>query len=105
MFDQPTDPPDDVFISDQVACFPTKWEVDLADEIPDLDRLTAEARSKLGLKSDTGKPLIARYVAKTLTARTPPEIPSSLRTIIDKAVNVSWTKSCLAGDESKVEGN
>ncbi len=97
LFSLPPDPPDSIFIGDCVACFSNKWETDLAGEIPDLDTITTEARRKLALKDDSGKPLVARYVAKTLTSRTPSEIPSSLRTIIEKAVDVSWRNSCLAG--------
>lgn len=94
---QPIDPPNGVFISQNVACFPNKWETDLATEITDLPKLTAEARRTLGLSDESGKPLIARHVARFITAKTPPEIPASLLAIIGKAVNVSWTKSCLAG--------
>ena len=100
LFDQSPDPPDTVFIDERIACFPNKWETDLAGEINDLATLTTEARSKLGLKDDSGKPLIARYVAKSLTSRTPPQIPNSLQLIIEKAVVVPWIQSCLVGGES-----
>jgi putative ATP-dependent endonuclease of OLD family len=102
MVNQPPDPPNEIFIKDNIACFPNKWESDLAAEIPDLPTLTAEARKKLGLKGDSGKALVARYVAKALTARTPAEIPTSLKTIIEKAINLTWTKSCLADSEPTV---
>lgn len=97
MVKQPTDPPGAVFITDEIACFPNKWEVDLASEIPDFEKLTAEARQKLGLKSGSGKPLVARYVARVLTSRTPPVIPPSLIQIIEKGANITWNKSCLSG--------
>lgn len=100
LFDQSPDPPDTIFIDERIACFPNKWEIDLAGEIADLDTLTTEARSELGLKGDSGKPLIARYVAKSLISRTPPQIPNSLRLIIEKAVVVPWKQSCLVGGES-----
>jgi hypothetical protein len=99
MANQHSDPPNTILIKDNIACFPNKWETDLATEIPGIEILTAEARNILGLKGDTGKPLVARYIAKVLTARLPAEIPTSLKTIIEKAVNLTWTKSCLAGSE------
>ena len=85
-----------LFVADRVACFTKKWEHDLAGEIPDAETLTTEARRQLGIMSDdTGKPLIARYIAKTLTSRNPAVVPPSLRSIIEKAVTVKWEKSCL----------
>lgn len=97
MANQPTDAPETILIKDNIACFPNKWETDLSAEIPDIERLTGEATKSLGLKSDSGKPLVARYIAKVLTTRTPPEIPPSLRSVIEKAANLLWEKSCLAG--------
>lgn len=89
------DAPQSLLVADGVACFPKKWEVDLKGEIPDSDTLVTEARRELGLSDDTGKPLIARYVARKLTSRNPPVVPPSLKSIIEKAVAVAWKKSCL----------
>ena len=89
------DAPQSLLVADGVACFPKKWEVDLKGEIPDSDTLVAEARRELGLSDDTGKPLIARYVARKLTCQNPPVVPPSLKSIIEKAVTVAWKKSCL----------
>jgi len=86
--------PQSLLVRDCVACFPQTWETHLRDEIPNADSLEAEARQKLG---DVGKPLIARYVARKLTEREPPQVPQSLRAIIERAIEVTWTKSCLAG--------
>jgi putative ATP-dependent endonuclease of OLD family len=97
MVNQSPDPPEAILIKDNIACFPNKWEIDLAAEIPDIEKLTGEATRILGLKGDSGKPLVARYVAKVLTKRNPPEIPPSLKSIIEKASNLLWEKSCLAG--------
>lgn len=36
----PTDTPKEIMISDNIACFPSKWEIDLGKEIPDLPALT-----------------------------------------------------------------
>jgi predicted ATP-dependent endonuclease of OLD family len=89
------DPPDHVLITDKIACFPSKWETDLSNEIDDFEKLAEEARKKLGLQSDTGKPLIARYIAKRLTSKEPPFIPNSIIKIVKKAVAVKWEKCCL----------
>jgi len=89
------DAPQFLLLADGIACFPKKWEVDLKGEIPDSDTLVAEAKRELGLSDVTGKPLIARYVARKLTSRNPPVVPPSLKSIIEKAVAVSWKKSCL----------
>ncbi len=90
-----TDPPDKTLITDKVSCFPSKWETDLSPEIPDADKLTAEARKSMGLHGDSGKPLIARYIATKLTSQDSPFIPESIQKIIEKAVSVKWEKCCL----------
>jgi hypothetical protein len=89
------DAPQSLLVADGVACFPKKWEVDLAGEIPDSDHLVAEARREMGLSDDSGKPLIARYVARKLTSLNPAVVPPSLRSIIEQAVAVAWKRSCL----------
>jgi putative ATP-dependent endonuclease of the OLD family len=89
------DPPQSLFVSDNVACFPNKWEADLKSEIPDADALSGEAKKELGLGADSGKPLIARYIARKLTTRNPAVVPPSLKAIIERAVAVTWKKSCL----------
>jgi predicted ATPase len=89
------DEPSSLFVSSSVACFTKTWEHDLRTETPDAETLTADARKLLGLSDSSGKPLIARYIAKKLTAQTPPVIPPSLKLIIEKAVNVKWGKSIL----------
>ena len=74
-----TDPPDSIFIGNNVACFPNKWETDLAPEIQGVEKLTTDARRALGLHGSSGKPLIARYIAKKLTSNEPPIVPDSIR--------------------------
>ncbi|TRZ76374.1 MAG: hypothetical protein D4R93_03350 [Deltaproteobacteria bacterium] len=88
--------PTKILIKDTVACFPNKWEVDLAPEIPDIQTHTAAARKELGLTNDSGKPLVARYIARSLTLQKPPVVPPSIKGIIEKAVRVKWEKSCLS---------
>jgi len=90
-----SDAPLSLFVADGIACFTNKWETDLKSEIADADTLAANARTELGLSDDTGKPLIARYIARKLTSRNPPVVPSSLKKIIETAVAVRWKKSCL----------
>ncbi len=89
------DTPQSLLVADGVACFQRKWETDLKSEIPDADVLKGEAKKELGLSDDTGKPLIARYIARKLTTRNPAVVPSSLKSIIEKAVAVKWKKICL----------
>ncbi len=89
------DAPSSLLVADGVACFPNKWEADLKSEIADADSVAANARKELGLSDDTGKPLIARYVARKLTSRNPSVVPPSLKKIIERAVAVTWKKSCL----------
>lgn len=87
--------PNTLFVADGVACFPKKWETDTRGEIPDVDALTAAARKELGLSDDTGKPLVARYIARTLTSQTPPLVPASFQQIIQRGIAVTWKKTCL----------
>lgn len=95
MTGQSQEAPSSLLVADGIACFPSKWETDLKPEIADADNLTASARKELGLSSDTGKPLIARYIARELTSRSPSFVPPTLKTIIEKAITVTWKKSCL----------
>ncbi|HAK59528.1 MAG TPA: hypothetical protein DCO77_03965 [Nitrospiraceae bacterium] len=90
--------PQSLFVANTIACFPKNWETDLKSEIPDVDVLTGDAKKELGLSDDTGKPLIARYIARKLTSRNPAFISPSLKTIIERAIEVKWSKSCLQGD-------
>lgn len=89
------DPPTQFSASERVACFPTKWELQMAAEIPDLDKLTAQARHGLGLSPDSGKPLVARYIASKLVTQQPPNIPPSIAQILENALKVEWIESCL----------
>ena len=88
------DEPAALLVLDSIACFPEKWEVSVNPEISEASVLAAECRKELGLREDS-KPLIARYIARKLTAKKPPFIPPSIETIIKKAVAVTWKSSCL----------
>lgn len=88
------DDPESLVADDAIAYFPNTWESDLRSEIQGVDALTAEARKELGL-SDSGKPLVARFIARRITASIPPVVPPSIKQIVEKAVNVKWKGSCL----------
>lgn len=75
--------------------FATTWEKELEKEIADYPKLVAEARKVLGLNTEA-KPLIARYIARKLTSQQPPFVPSSIRAIVETAIAVQRTGSCLA---------
>ncbi len=82
-------------VAGRFACFAETWERDLKPEIPDYDAVVAEARKQLGLRGDVGKPLIARYIARKLTAAEPPVIPPTVKAIIEKAIAVTCLGTCL----------
>jgi putative ATP-dependent endonuclease of the OLD family len=86
-------PPDVPLISERVACFPDKWEQTVNSEIADYDEIQQRARAVLG--KTAGKPLLARYTARILTARQPAFIPPTLVSILHKASAVTWEGSCL----------
>ena len=90
------DAPEALLVTERVACFPSKWEVDLRAEIPDMESLTSDARRELGLSDDSGKPLVARYIARNLTSRDPVMVPQSIKSIVEKAILIKWKNSCLA---------
>jgi hypothetical protein len=92
---EPQEAPQSLLVANAIACFPAKWETDLKAEIPDADALAATGRRELGLSDDSGKPLIARHIARSLTSRNPPYVPHSVKAIIEKAVTITWRKSCL----------
>ena len=92
LVEEDTGPPEHILITDKVACFPNKWETDLSHEVDNFEKLTAEARKVLGIQTDTGKPLIARYLAKKLISQDPLLIPNSIIKILEKAVAIKWEK-------------
>jgi predicted ATP-dependent endonuclease of OLD family len=99
MLGEKTQQQETIFVSTKLAYFPNKWETDLANEIPNIDKLTANARKELGLSEDSGKPLVARYIARQLISENPPRVPESIKSIIEKAVVIRWQKSCLSNRE------
>ena len=107
MVGESTEPQSVPTIKDSIACFPEKWEVTVNAEIPDYEAIQTDARALLG--PDAGKPLLARYIARTLAAKQPPFVPSTIEEVLRKAVAVTWKGSCLrnaiVGEMSKHEGD
>lgn len=87
--------PDDMRIEDTYACFPETWERTVGSQVPGIEDLTAEARKFFGLERDSGKPLIARYIARRLVSQGGKAIPKVVSDILKKAIEVTWRKSCL----------
>lgn len=85
--------PGGLLVDDTIACFPKAWEDSLRAEIPGIDDIVEEARKELG--NGSGKPLVARYVARKITSQKPPLVPPSIKAIIERAVKVTWKGSCL----------
>jgi putative ATP-dependent endonuclease of the OLD family len=100
LFGLPTAPPSGALITDRVVCLPDKWEIDIEGGIPDLPNLRAAARKFLGLKADSGKPLVARYIARHVCSLTPPQIPGLLTKIVEGARAAKWSGSCLTAPPS-----
>jgi predicted ATP-dependent endonuclease of OLD family len=87
-----TDDPTAPVIKARFACFKDTWEKDLIGEIPDYAKQIEEAAEFLG---PCGKPLEARYIATKLTTRTPAFVPPTLQKMIEQAVAVTHTGTCL----------
>ncbi|BEQ13053.1 ATP-dependent nuclease [Desulfoferula mesophila] len=84
-----------VCVEPTFAFFINKWETQINSEIPDVENLTAQARKTLALSADTGKPLVARYIAREITSWGAPLIPPTIVDILSAAVEVGWSSSCL----------
>jgi putative ATP-dependent endonuclease of the OLD family len=96
LVDEETEAPDDVLISDRVTCFPDTLEKNIYAGVDGVVDLSKEARKFLGLKSDSGKPLVARYIARKLTEKDDPIVPEIISSILNHAVQVEWVESCLS---------
>lgn len=82
-------------VFDRAAYFEKKWEHTFGSEVPDLPEITTEARKFFGLNPDSGKPLIARFVAKKLVDKGKEAIPSIIREVLENATKITWRESCL----------
>lgn len=83
------------------SVFQEKFETIMKAEIPEYDALTDEARTNLGITSDSGKPLVARYMARKLIAKGRNEgdlskyVPNTLKAIVQKIKELRWEGSVL----------
>lgn len=91
-----TDPPDSIICTSTVTCFPEKLEAHIYNGIDGIDDLTTEARKFLGISSDSGKPLVARYIARKLTETDEAIVPEPIKNLLEQAIEVEWERSCLA---------
>jgi putative ATP-dependent endonuclease of OLD family len=99
------EPPNDTpqtTIKDKYAVFEQEIEATLKTEIEVYDTLASEAKGNLGLTSDSGKPLIARYIARKLVEKGKNDgdpskyIPNSIKTIVEKVKILRWQCSVLS---------
>jgi len=91
------EPPDQVLVTERVTCFPENWERDLAAQIPGYEALATKARQSLGVARDSGKPLVARHIARSLADLQPPVIPPCILSGLRNAIALEWKGSCLRG--------
>ncbi len=80
-------------IGPTLAFFPENWEASVNSEIGDLEACREQARRVLG--PSVSKPLEARFIARTLKNSKPPIVPPMVKAILEGALKVSWTGSCL----------
>ena len=101
--------PESIVIEPRFACFPENWEASLREcleaspEAERLPNLTHEARAFFGLGANSGKPLVARYIARKHARRNPPFVPAPIAQILAKAKDVKWEGSCLGCTASASE--
>jgi len=83
------------------AVFEEKFEKTMKEEVPEYSSIVEEARRELGLKSDSGAPLIARYMARKLVEKGNREgdpskyVPPTIKQIIEKVKELKWEGSIL----------
>lgn len=88
-------------VEPRFSMFGNDFETTMKEEIPDYTTILSQARSTLGLSPDTGRPLIGRFLARTLVERGSNEgdpakyIPPTVRGIVEKMKLIRWEKSIL----------
>lgn len=93
--------PPQTCIEERFAVFEEKYETQMDIETPDYNVIATAAKKELGLHDDSGKPLVARYMARNLIAKGKSEgdpakyVPPTIRVIIDKVKNLKWQKTIL----------
>jgi predicted ATP-dependent endonuclease of OLD family len=93
MLDSPTEAPNIFSSYNQIACFEHTWEQAMRSELSDYQALKDQATAHLG--SVAGKPLVARFIARRITAENPPRVPKAIREIISHVLAVEWSGTCL----------
>jgi putative ATP-dependent endonuclease of OLD family len=93
LLEEPTGVPTDFYLGPKAACFQKNWEVSFEQEVPDYGELNIAATRELG--GVAGKPIRARFIARTLAKRTPAFIPPRIESIIRAAIEVECGPSCL----------
>ena len=91
-----TAPPESIICNSKVTCFPKSLEKHIYNGVDDINKLKKEARKFLGIKEDSGKPLMARYIARKLTENEKPIIPKPIENLLRQAIKIKWEKSCLS---------
>lgn len=95
------DCPPSTRVEDRFAVFEENYERQMRAEISNYSALAEAAKKELGLESESGKPLIARYMARKLIAQGKNEtdptkyVPITMKSIIDKIKVLKWEGSIL----------
>lgn len=93
--------PPPTLVENRFAVFEEKYETQMSNEISDYNAIVEAAKKELGLGSESGKPLIARYMARKLIEQGNKEtdpakyVPKTIKSIIDKIRVLKWEGSIL----------
>lgn len=93
--------PEQTTFSDKFTVFANKWEDEISACVSSYADLVRKAREELGLGEDSGKPLIARYIAMKLIAKGRGEgdpakyVPLFIVRICDKVKQLQWRSTIL----------
>jgi hypothetical protein len=94
--DTPPSPIATDFIGARLTCLFDSWEASWRADVPDHEKRQTEANAALGFDAEkSSKPLVARFLARQLTAETPPVIPSTVAAVLAKAKAAAYQGSCL----------
>ncbi len=84
------------FIGARLTCLFDSWEASWQADVPDHERKQIEANAALGFEREkSSKPLVARFLARQLTAGTPSVVPSTVAAVLAKAQAATFRGSCL----------
>jgi predicted ATP-dependent endonuclease of OLD family len=88
-------------VGEWFTVFEEEFEETMKKEVPQYASFVQEAKQTLGLKSETGDPLIARFMAKRLVEKGQREgnpskyVPCTVAQIIEKVRTLEWKRSVL----------